>query len=408
MNGNTTNGDKGNGGSGGNDDIPIIDFSPWVTKVTDDMSEEEIQQLEENKTNVSKQIFDAFRTIGFISIINHGIDDDTDGEEGCNTTQKAFRMSELFFKRPREYKMKYIYKDQKSNRGYIAMGQEKLDANLPDIKETFDIGYEYDTAYKNEWPDDINIIDDENGVSLSFRDVMLEYFTKYDQLHLSILRALARGMNLPSTTTGTDGDDDYFTPLCNGNHQNLRLLHYPTCKRSQITKFGQKRGGIHTDYGTITLVSQNGVSGLIAQSLAGRWIPVPPINGGIVVNVGEMLQRWSNDILRATPHQILDDNTKLLDEGNGDDENDDDENDEDDMVPERYSIAFFCNANKETTLECLPVCTSEENPPKYEPINAYEYLTQRLTTTIGTTSTSTSTSTSSSGTTTTSTSTSTY
>ena len=171
-----------------------------------------------------------------------------------------------------------------------------------------------------------------------------------------------------------------------GNHQNLRLLHYPECNRNQITheNNGQKRGGIHTDYGTITLVSQQNVSGLVAQRLDGKWISVPPINGGIVVNVGEMLQRWSNDILRATPHQILDDDPIL----ELDDHNDGTvvQKQQSDIVPERYSIAFFCNANKETTLDCLPVCYSDANPPKYKPINAFDYITQRLTDTISSTS----------------------
>lgn len=158
--------------------------------------------------------------------------------------------------------------------------------------------------------------------------------------------------------------------VCPANHQNLRLLHYPECDREAIAK-GQKRGGIHTDYGTITLVAQNGVGGLVAQKIDGDWVNVPPIPGGIAVNVGEMLQRWSNDILRATPHQILDD-----------DPLDDDAANKSDRVPERYSIAFFCNANKDTSLACLPVCHSPERPPRYEPVNAHEYITMRLASTI--------------------------
>lgn len=119
-----------------------------------------------------------------------------------------------------------------------------------------------------------------------------------------------------------------------------------------------------------TLVAQNGVGGLVAQKLNGDWVNVPPISGGIAVNVGEMLQRWSNDILRATPHQILDEDPLNKDAQKSD------------RVPERYSIAFFCNANKNTSLECLPVCHSAERPPRYEPMNAFEYITMRLTSTI--------------------------
>ena len=330
------------------EDIPIIDFKAWVTKSE---SVDDVEALEKEKTRVSKEIFDAFCDIGFIIVTNHGMDDDL--------TSEAFAKSSEFFTLDKETKMNYKYKDPASNRGYISMGQERqepLDAPLPDIKETFDIGYDEEKEYQNEWPTEAL------GGDTGFRDTMLTYFNQYDQLHLKILSALARGMGL---------DDEYFTPLCDGNHQNLRLLHYPECEREAIVKTGQKRGGIHTDYGTITLVSQKDVSGLVAQRVDGSWVGVPPIKGGVVVNVGEMLQRWSNDILRATPHQILDDDpfspytaTKSP------------------TCPERYSIAFFCNANKETSLECLPVCKGPDRPPRYEPMNAHDYITMRLTSTI--------------------------
>ena len=116
--------------------------------------------------------------------------------------------------------------------------------------------------------------------------------------------------------------------------------------------------------GTITLLAQEEISGLRAQRIDGEWISIPPIAGGIAVNIGEMLMRWSNDVLRATPHQVLDDV--------GSDSA---------TVPERFSIAFFCNANKDTVLDCLPGCCDEQ-PAKYEPVRAHEYITGRLAGTI--------------------------
>lgn len=314
------------------DGIPVIDFSPWI------------QNADEGaKDKISKEIFHAFTTIGFVTLLNHGEED---------ITRKGFKHSKDFFSLSTSSKKKYGYQSHESNRGYISMGQEKFDAAESDLKETFDIGFEGDNVYQNRWPME--------ELGDNFKDSMLKYFHSYDQLHLKILRALARGMGL---------GEDYFSPLCNGNHQNLRLLHYPTCNREAI-KNGRKRGGIHTDYGTITLLSVEKVGGLVVQDLDGNWIPVPPIRDGIIVNVGEMLQRWSNDILRATPHQVLDeDPTKPFDE-------------KDRNVPERFSIAFFCNANKDTNLECLPKCCGPDNPPKYDPINAHEYITMRLSSTI--------------------------
>jgi len=347
-------------------EIPVIDFSPWIDqKFSSNSQSKEVESVdaeaEAAKSRVSKEIFDAFCTIGFIIIKNHGIKgDDEQGKGGV--TERAFQASRAFFQLDKETKERLKYQSAQANRGYIAMGQEKLDGDLPDIKETFDIGYDQDKEYQNRWPIGTQIHDE-------FKTSTLEYFDEYDKLHLNILRALARGMGFDN--------DDYFTPRCNANHQNLRLLHYPECDREDIITHGQKRGGIHTDYGTITLVAQNGVGGLVAQKINGDWVRVPPIPGGIAVNVGDMLQRWSNDILRATPHQILDDD---------DDDDDDDDKSrpktKSERVPERYSIAFFCNANKDTSLECLPVCHSTERPPRYPPMNAYDYITMRLAATI--------------------------
>lgn len=216
---------------GDRDGIPINDFSPWSRP----------DGTEEDKTRVSDAIFRAFSEIGFIIVVHHGIRGDHPADPAEGVTARAFRASRDFFALPAATKHQWAYLSNESNRGYIAMGQEKLDAQLPDIKETFDIGLEGETAFPNRWPEGTAICE-------SFRQATLEYFEEYDKLHLQILRALARGMGFEN--------EDYFTPLCNGNHQNLRLLHYPECDRAAIQQnggSGQKRGGIHTDYGTLTL-----------------------------------------------------------------------------------------------------------------------------------------------------------
>ena len=227
------------------------------------------------------------------------------------------------------------------------MGQERLDGGLPDLKETFEIGNEAETTFENRWP---------NKELPGFRETMLTYFKAADLLHLDVLRCLAIAMGL---------DEEFFTPLCNGNHQNLRLLHYPECQRSKISAAGQKRGGVHSDYGSITLLTQwDNQGGLEACRKDGEWVFVPPVEGGIVVNIADCMMRWSNDVLRSTPHRVLDDPRQK----------------DSPTVHERYSIAFFCNPNKETLVECLPGC--EGNGKKYKPINAFDYITMRLSGTI--------------------------
>jgi isopenicillin N synthase-like dioxygenase len=194
--------------------IPVIDFSPWACQNVNDKDDAD----EDKKTEVSKQIVEAFCTIGFIIVVNHGIrgDDTPDG----GVTARAFRASKDFFALDKDMKLAFGYQSNESNRGYIAMGQEKLDAELPDLKETFDMGYEGEKEYQNRWP---------MHELPSFKETMLELFDEYDHLHLNILRALARGMGLPS--------DDYFTPLC----------RYETCV--EITDFvpviTHKRHALH-------------------------------------------------------------------------------------------------------------------------------------------------------------------
>mmetsp|Transcript_110 Transcript_110/g.288 ORF Transcript_110/g.288 Transcript_110/m.288 type:complete len:187 (-) Transcript_110:113-673(-) len=184
---------------------------------------------------------------------------------------------------------------------------------------------------------------------------MLAYFREANALHLDVLRGVALGLGL---------EEEYFTPRCDGNHQNLRLLRYPRCWNAELGG-GRKRINEHTDYGSITLLAQDGIGGLQVRSRDGEWISVPPIHRSLVVNVADLLMRWSNDTLRSTEHRVVP-------PAHGSEAD----------VPERYSIVFFCNPNKETLVHCLPTCSSPNNPPRYAPVNAFDYLTARLQGTI--------------------------
>jgi isopenicillin N synthase-like dioxygenase len=228
------------------------------------------------------------------------------------------------------------------------MGKEAHELQ-PDKKETYDVGNE-DEEYHNKWPTE--------ELGEKFRSDLLAYFDAFDALHLRIMRLLAVGMKL------TDGD--FFVNRCNQRHENMRLLHYPSIPAHEDLDVTVVRGSVHTDFGTITLLTQESVGGLRARKLNGDWVNVPAVANSVLVNIGDMLQRWSNDILRATPHQVV----QLLQQGNNC------------VIPERYSIAFFCNANKDVMLECLEHCKSEVRPARYPPINAHDYLTLRLSQTI--------------------------
>lgn len=305
--------------------VPVVDFSGMYGS-------------EKAQLAVSKQIFEAFKDIGFVSIVNHGIKP--------QVVQSAFAASKAFFNLSQSEKEKVAWTDAKANRGYLGVGKEALSEGKRDLKETFECGHEADPDYRNLWP--------EESVLPNFRKTLLTFFYQADKVHLQVLRSIALGMNLPSPQYGTG---NYFTPLCNGNHQNLRLLHYPACKRSDASN----RAGEHTDYGSITMVFQEKWGGLEVQSRDDKWHHVDPVEGAIVVNIADCLQRWSNDVLRSTRHRVtIDPRIK------GDD------------LPARHSIAMFCNPNKETLVEALP----GTGAPHYKPINAYDYLIGRLVNTI--------------------------
>lgn len=305
--------------------------------------------LTQDDEAVAAELRSALTTIGFASLTNHGME---------AMIPKAFSASKAFFSLPLEDKMKVAYQGHESNRGYIACGSEKYESgNEADRKETYDLNPD-ETDYQQPWPSS-----EVAGDSLkSFQEVLTDYFNQMDQLHLRIMRLIAVGLNI---------SPEFLLERCNEKHENLRLLHYPETPLPK-KDIGERepivRGNVHTDFGTITLLTQDGLGGLRVKRLDGAWIYVPPVENAVVVNVGDMLQRWTNDVLKANPHQVV--------------EPRDLSNKDSTTIPERYSIAFFCNANKETMLECFEQCVSEDKPAKYPPVKAFDYITMRLSQTI--------------------------
>lgn len=344
--------------------IPVIDLSPH-----------------RDETGIVSDLLDAFTTIGFCTLINHGISSDL--------FRKAFDASRIFFELPIETKLKYKYKTPSSNRGYIPYGAEKHDKDkegrllgtadtkkdtlsnafpASDQKETMDIGFDCpdrsggdsgeEFFFKNQWPEELS--------SCDFREVLETYFEEMDTLHLRLMKYVGKGLALPD-------EGGYLVQKCNEKHENLRLLHYPSIDIARTADAGADdipnpmvRGSAHTDFGTLTLLVQDKVGGLKVKRTDGIWIEVQPVKDSIIVNVGDMLMRWSNDRLKATLHKVESPSNVTT------------TTDQNAIVPERYSIAFFCNANKNVDIKNF----FENEIARYPPINAHEYLTQRLAATI--------------------------
>ncbi len=222
-------------------------------------------------------------------------------------------------------------------RGWAKPGDESLDETQAavDTKQTFNIGYELapddprlGEAFRglNQWPD-----------LPGFRETMLAYYDAAQAQGTALLSMLARDLDLAPA---------HFDPLFSEPLSALRLLHYPPATGAA----GEIGAGAHTDYGAITLLMTDGEPGLQVRPRGGDWTDVPHVPGAYVVNIGDCLMRWTNDIYVSTPHRVLPPRRQ------------------------RRSVAFFVEANPDARVAALPG-TGE---PKYPPILAAEYLRSRL------------------------------
>lgn len=243
------------------------------------------------------------------------------------------------------------------HRGYSGVGREKVVQMVydkdsiaelrkaPDFKESFELGREDDTHTPNIWiPDEI---------LPGFREFMVSYYSTCYETTLNLLRAIELGMDLEA---------GFFRDYHLKQDNQLRLLHYPPVEAELLRDGKLERIAAHSDFGTMTLLFQDQVGGLEVEDVdeKGKFNPAPYIPGTIVVNIGDFLQRWSNDTLKSTLHRVR---APPMVEG---------------MTRARYSIPYFVTADRGKTIDCIPGCWSEANPKKYEPINAAEYIERRL------------------------------
>jgi isopenicillin N synthase-like dioxygenase len=278
----------------------------------------------------------ACRDVGFFYVINHGVDQ--------GLIARAFAQSHAFFALPVADKRKLAIETIRGNRGYSGLLHEALDpARGPDMKEAFNVGLDlapYDPELLagapfrslNAWP----------GVP-GFRETLLSYYDACAGLGARLHRAFACDLGLSQAFF----DDKFDRPMAT-----LRLLHYPAPPRGSDPQTG---AGAHTDYGNLTLLATDDVGGLEVRTRAGQWIEAPVIPGAFVVNIGDCLMRWTNDVYVSTPHRVINRSAR-----------------------ERYSIAFFYDPNPDALVETIPSCVREGDVAHYPPILAADYLAMRL------------------------------
>jgi isopenicillin N synthase-like dioxygenase len=279
----------------------------------------------------------SFEEYGFAIIADHGIPD--------ALIERAEEKARAFFALPDEVKRRYHVAGGGGARGYTPFGIETAKgAKSHDLKEFWHVGRELAAGHRfrghmpdNVWPEEI----------ASFRDTFLELFETFDRTGLKILKAIARYLGI---------DEDYFVDTVRDGNSVLRLLHYPPI---QGEPGSHVRAGAHEDINTITLLLGAEEAGLELLTKEGRWIPVSPNPGEMVVNIGDMLQRLTNGQLRSTSHRVV--NPPAERRGFS-----------------RYSMPFFLHFRSDFLIEALPGTVPAGEPPKWPPMTADDYLQERL------------------------------
>jgi isopenicillin N synthase-like dioxygenase len=305
--------------------IPVIDLSGSFSSKL------------ENRKAVAWEIHKACRDTGFFYVKNHGVPDEL--------VSAQLDWTRRFFELPQEAKRAIDIKNSKCMRGFEGMALQTLDAGSPpDLKEGMMIGRELGPDHPwlkanvphqgpNQWPDGIP----------GFREQMEAYLDRVVLLGKHLMRCIALSVDLP---------EDWFDGGLRDYMSTLRLLHYPP--HPSNAAFNQLGAGAHTDWGSITLLLQDDCAGLEVQNAAGDWISATPIEGTFVVNLGDMVQRWTNDLYKSTMHRVLN-NTSGRD---------------------RYSVPVFFNPDYFYRVECLPTCRSVTGEPKYAPCTVGEHIAE--------------------------------
>lgn len=297
----------------------------------------DISRFNSDKTNFVAELGKGYSEFGFCGIVGHGID--------TELVAKAYEAIRTLFALPQDVKEQYSAVNIGGARGYTGLGIEKAKDNPhPDLKEFWHVGRELDTAldidglYPNVWPVEVP----------QFKADVYALYQALDELGRQVLSALALYLGQ---------DEHYFDDKIDHGNSILRPLHYPPILDGDTPAV---RAGAHEDINFITLLVGSEEAGLEVLTRDGEYIPVTTIPGTIVVNIGDMLQRLTNNVLPSTTHRVV--------------------NPPGDAAKHsRFSVPFFLHPNPEFMIETLATCVTEDNPNRYpQPISSNDYLTERL------------------------------
>jgi isopenicillin N synthase-like dioxygenase len=319
--------------------VPVIDLAPAARAP--------------GRAAVARTIALACEHVGFFAISNHGVPE--------KIVDGAWTAARRFFDLPEEKKRSVIMPRPGYPYGWSPLAGESLSYSLgerrpPDLKETYSIGPADLTAppaiqeavdfawAANIWPEE----------PPGFRDALLAYYRAVSDLAARLMELFALGLGLP---------EQFFAPTIDQAISALRLLNYPN--QIEEPEPGQLRAGAHTDYGSLTiLLQEQAPGGLEVQGTDGLWHAMPAIPGTFVVNLGDLMARWTNDRWRSTLHRVV--NPPRDARGS----------------TRRQSMAFFHQPNWDAEIACLPTCLGTGERPKYPPVHSGPHLASKFRSTV--------------------------
>lgn len=310
------------------DEIPSLDLADFLSGNA------------EKKANFVDELGKAYQEIGFVAIKNHGLSD--------SLVEKLYDVTKRFFYQPDEVKTKYEVPELHGQRGYISKNKERAKGRaVADLKEFYHVGQEVTDGdpIKNEYPDNIWCAE-----IPEFKTFMLDAYQTLEKAGMNVLKAIALYLHLP---------ENYFDSRVKNGNSILRAIHYFPIENPDLLPADAVRAAAHGDINLITLLMGASAEGLQVLRRDGKWIPITALPNQIIVNVGDMLERLTNNVLKSTIHQVVNPPREK-------------------MNTPRFSIPFFMHPRSDMDLTCLPSCVSAENPLKHESITAGAFLHQRL------------------------------
>jgi isopenicillin N synthase-like dioxygenase len=315
-------------------ELPVIDLAPMSGS------------NEDAKDRVAREVHDACRDIGFLTLVNHPVPPQKIAE--------IFRQSKRFFALPLEEKMKTYMGHSNLFRGYLPMdapdrpqahrgkaidgfqphvNPARMKARKPHKNEAFQVSLELPDDDpdvkagkplhgKNLWPENLP----------GFKDAVLDYHTTMTGFTALLASVFARGLKLPP---------DYFAQFYSKPMIQVRLLHYLSQDQQAALEGGDSRA--HQDAGGFTMLQQDDVGGLEIKSKTGEWLIVPPVENSFVVNIGDSMRMWTNNRFASTLHRVVNHYGR-----------------------ERYSVGVFANPDYDTVLRPLATCVDAEHPPTFD------------------------------------------